>query len=298
MRLLVVGANGLLGSNVVHAAQQREWDVCGTYHSTQPDFPMPLTQFDLQTHEDFEAILTEFTPDVVVNCAAMTDVDACERDPETARILNGTAPASLARQCAARDVAFVHISTDYIFDGASRQPYLETAAPNPIQVYGKSKLTGEQAVREEHPTALVARLSFVWGIHRHHDELTGFPAWVRGQLQEGTEVPLFTDQWLTPTRAGAAATTLLELIERDVSGLFHVACQSCVTPYEFGVEIAEIGGYDTARLTESSLGDVERDARRPGYSCLDVSNIESTLDRPQPTLQADLDAVEAVFNST
>jgi len=298
MRLLVVGANGLLGSNVVRAGQQRDWDVCGTYHSTQPDFAIPLVQFDLQAYNEFETIIEEVDPDVVINCAAMTDVDGCDTDPETARMVNSSAPGALAAQCATREIQFVHVSTDYVFDGTTRDLYSETADPNPVQVYGESKLAGEQAVREEDTAALVVRLSFVWGIHRIRSELTGFPAWVRGQLQAGEEVTLFTDQWLTPTRAGQAADVLLDLIDHDASGLFHVACASCVTPYEFGEMIAEVGGYDAELLDAGSMNDADRDATRPAYSCLDVSCVDATLDQSQPTLREDVDVVRDVFEST
>ena len=215
MRLLIVGANGLLGSNVVYAGRQRGWDVCGTYHSTRPAFDVPLTQFDLGDYEEFGDLLEKYEPDVVVNCAAMTDVDGCERDPERAQLLNGDAPGGLAAHCAAHNVEFVHISTDYVFDGTARDPYAEEATPNPVQAYGKSKLDGERAVRSESEHALIARLSFVWGIHRSTGNLTGFPAWVRDQLRSDEAVPLFTDQWVTPKRAGQAADTLLDLIARE-----------------------------------------------------------------------------------
>jgi dTDP-4-dehydrorhamnose reductase len=291
MRLLVVGANGLLGSNVVRAGQQRGWTVSGTYHSTRPKFDIPLTQFDLREYDSFDDVLTEHNPDVVVNCAAMTDVDGCETNPEQAHILNGDAPGGLAAHCDANNVEFVHISTDYVFDGTDREPYSESADTNPVQVYGESKLAGEQAVTEEMTDSLVARLSFVWGIHRSSDDLTGFPAWVRSQLQSDQDVPLFTDQWVTPTRAGQAAETLLDLIEQDATGLFHIACSSCVTPYEFGEVIADHVGNNEELLSEGMMDDVERDATRPTYSCLDVENVESELGRPQPTLREDVETV-------
>lgn len=161
MRLLVVGANGLLGSNLVDAGQQRGWDVCGTYHSTRPDFDVQLTQFDLVDYEDFGNLLAEYEPDIVINCAAMTDVDGCEQDPERAQLVNSDAPGGLAAHCEVNDIEFVHISTDYVFDGTARDPYVEATTPNPMQAYGKSKLAGERAVRSESETALIARLSFV-----------------------------------------------------------------------------------------------------------------------------------------
>jgi len=290
MRLLVVGANGLLGSNVVHAGQRCDWDVCGTYHSTPPDFAIPYIQFDLSASDEFDAILEEFEPDVVVNCAAMTAVDGCETDRGQAHAINGEAPGRMAAACERAGVDFVHVSTDYVFDGQAREPYDESAATNPVQVYGESKLAGEQAVKDAPGEALIGRLSFVWGIHRGSGELTGFPAWVCDQLESGETVPLFTDQWVTPTRAGQAADTLLDLITAGATGLFHVASTSCVTPYQFGAVLAEHVGSDDL-LVEESTDDIDREADRPAYSCLSVEKIESTLDQPQPTLREDVDAI-------
>jgi dTDP-4-dehydrorhamnose reductase len=162
-------------------------------------------------------------------------------------------------------------------------------------VYGKSKLAGEQVVTEETTDALVARLSFVWGIHRSSKDLTGFPAWVRDQLQSDQDVPLFTNQWVTPTRAGQAAETLLDLIKQDATDLFHIACSSCVTAYEFGEVIADHAGSSGGLLSEGSMDDVERDATRPTYSCLDVEKVESELGRPQPTLREDVEIVQNVL---
>ncbi|MXR40781.1 dTDP-4-dehydrorhamnose reductase [Halobaculum sp. WSA2] len=295
MRSLVVGANGLLGSAVVHAARQRDWTVFGTYHSTSPAFDIPLTQFDLRDHGSFVDVLVDYDPDVVINCAAMTDVDGCEGSPEQADILNGQAPGALAAHCEEAGIQFVHVSTDYVFDGTSRTPYREDSEPAPVQVYGASKLAGERSVRREHEAALITRLSFVWGIHRGREELTGFPAWVREQIRSGESVPLFTDQWVTPTRAGQAADTLLDLIESGETGLYHVACPSCVTPFEFGSAIADALGTGEELLEEGSVADVQRDASRPTYSCLDMSRVEEALGRPQPTLRDDIAAVGNAF---
>jgi len=291
MNLLVVGANGLLGSNVVAAGRRRNWGVTGTYHSTRSDFPIPLVQFDLRDETAFAGVLEEHDPDAVVNCAAMTDVDACERHPQQARRLNGDAPGPLAALCEANGVGFVHASTDYVFDGNAGEPYTETAPPNPVQVYGETKLAGERAVREGSDSALVVRLSFVWGIHRGSGALTGFPSWVQSRLHSEDDVPLFTDQWVTPTRAGQAAEAVLDLLEMQGSGVYHVACRDCVTPFRFGRLLAESLGAGTDALVESSVDDVDREATRPRYSCLDVTRIEKALNRPQPSLQDDIDAV-------
>jgi len=290
MRLLVVGANGLLGSNVVRAGQQRGWAVSGTYHSTHPNFDIPLTQFNLQEYSTFDDVIDEYGPDVVVNCAAMTDVDGCERDPEAAHVINSEAPAGMAARCEQDGIDFVHVSTDYVFDGTARDPYSETADPNPAQVYGESKLAGERAVQDAMETALLPRLSFVWGIHRSTGTLSGFPAWVREHLQASEAVPLFTDQWVTPTRAGQAAQTVLSLVEQASDGLYHVACSSCVTPYEFGEVLAAHVGANSDLLQAGSTDDIDRAAARPTYSCLDVAKVAEELGREQPTLREDVDA--------
>lgn len=296
MHLLILGANGLLGSNVISAGRRRNMDVGGTYHSTQPNFDIPLKQFDLREHDQFNGLLDKYDPNVVVNCAAMTDVDACETAPDRAHALNGEAPGALAAVCEERGIDFVHVSTDYVFDGLSRDPYEESAETNPVQVYGESKLAGERSVMTESDGALLARLSFVWGVHRSTNQLTGFPAWVRDQLHAGESVPLFTDQQVTPTRAGQAAETLLALIDDDVTGLYNLACTSCISPYEFGELLAEYSDSGPELLAAGSINDVDREASRPSYTCLDVGKLEATLERPQPTLREELET-ELVQNS-
>jgi dTDP-4-dehydrorhamnose reductase len=143
---------------------------------------------------------------------------------------------------------------------------------------------------------IVIRLSFVYGVRGDTDELVGFPAWVRDTLADGDEVPLFVDQHITPSRAGQAAETILELLDAEVDGLFHVASRSCVTPYEFGQQIAAVQTADKTLLTESRQSDVSRAAARPSYTCLDVSGVENALGRPQPTIEEDLEAIETYFD--
>jgi len=295
MDLLVVGAGGLLGSNVVAVARQRGWNVSGTFHSTRPALNAPLLNFDLRNHAAFGDVLDRYRPDVVVNCAAMTDVDACENNHDRAYTVNGEAPGSLAAVCTDRDTDFVHVSTDYVFDGTADTPYVETDDPTPTQVYGESKLAGERAVRDAAKNALVARLSFVWGIHRGHGSLAGFPAWVRDRVRDGETTPLFTDQWITPTRAGQAARTLLELLQQSANGRYHVACKTCTTPYAFGKRVIDLLGTGVGLLEQGSMDDVDRPAARPRYTCLDIENVETTLGRPQPTLRDDLAAARSAL---
>lgn len=295
MRLLVVGAGGLVGSNVVRAGLDRGWDVSGTYHTDPPAIDCPLDRVDLRDADALRSVLDARGPDRVVNCAALTDVDACERDLERAVAVNGVAPGRLAEACRTRGAAFVHLSTDYVFDGRAERPYAEDDDPRPIQRYGATKYLGERKVRAAHPDALIARLSFVYGTRGDDGTLDGFPAWVRGQLADSEEssVPLFADQFVTPTRAGAAAETLCDLADAGATGPFHVASRSCVTPYEFGRTLCDRWDVDPGPLKRGSSDDLNRPAERPRYTCLDVSKVAAELGRPQPTLTEDVAAMAA-----
>ncbi|GAA0668843.1 SDR family oxidoreductase [Natronoarchaeum mannanilyticum] len=291
MDVLVVGASGLLGGNVVTVAQERGWSVAGTYHSDPPAFDCPLYELDVRSSAECENVLEETSPDAVINCAAATDVDDCENNPGLATNVNAEGAGTVAELAAETDTALLHTSTDYVFDGTRSSPYPETASTNPIQVYGTSKLEGERAVQQAHDTAIVARLSFVYGRTQPEGELSGFPAWVRETAKGGETVPLFTDQRITPSQAGTTARTLLDLLDHDAKGTFNVASRSCVTPYEFGEALLEEFGELTDLLEESSVEDIDRDADRPKYTCLDTSKVESALGRPQPTLDEDFAAL-------
>lgn len=291
MRLLVTGANGLLGSVLVDRVAATEHEAVATFHSDDPGIGDHRVRLDITDTERVATLLDEHAPDAVVNCAAMTDVDGCEATQERAHAVNAIAPGDIASLAADRDMSFVHISTDYVFDGHTNSPYTVDDDPAPLQVYGQTKLAGERAVLDAHPNALVPRLSFVYGRHGVTGDLTGFPAWVREQLESADAVPLFVDQHVTPSRAGQAAETIIECLENDIVGLVHIAARSCVTPFAFGEQLATHLGHETTRLEEGDSAAIERPAQRPSYTCLDVARIESELGRPQPTLSEDIDAL-------
>ncbi|WP_128905740.1 dTDP-4-dehydrorhamnose reductase [Halorubrum amylolyticum] len=288
MRVLVVGAGGLLGGNVTSVALNRNETVVTAYHSEDPGFDRPSHQIDITSSTAVDDLVTEIDPDAIVNCAAMTDVDGCETDPEQAYAVNADGAEHVARAADSVDAALVHTSTDYVLDGEETEPYSEDAEPAPKQVYGESKLAGERRVQELHPDPLIARLSFVYGRSLPDGSVSGFPAWVLEKAGEGDEIPLFTDQRVSPSYAKATAKTLLNLLEADQKGTFNVASRSCVTPYEFGELIVEEAGFENATLTESSMNDIDRDAERPRYTCLNTAAVEEALDRPQSTLAEDL----------
>lgn len=291
VRVLVVGADGLLGSNVLAETLSRGWSAAGTYHTDEPDLDAPLFELDVRDEADVGGVLDRVTPDAVVNCAAMTGVDACEEHPDRAHETNAAAPGTLVTAAGQRDVEFVHVSTDYVFDGTARRPYSEIDEPNPRQVYGRTKLAGDRAVLRAKAPSLVGRLSFVYGVHRSTGELAGFPAWVRDRLDAGDTTPLFTDQHVSPTRARGAARTLLDLLAADEHGLFNIASRVCVTPHAFGHAVARRLEQPADPIARGSLADIDRTATRPAYTCLSTDRVAAALGREQPALGTDLDAI-------
>jgi dTDP-4-dehydrorhamnose reductase len=295
MTTLVIGANGLVGSNVLDQLIKEESRVVGTFHSDSPAIDRDCYQLDITESEAVRSVFKNIEPNTVVNCAAMTDVDACEQAPSRAKAVNTTAAETVAEVAAETGATLAHFSTDYVFSGDQTAPYVEADEPAPKQVYGETKLAGEKAVFDHHPDPVVVRPSFVYGIHRGTGELTGFPAWVRDQLRAGDDIPLFTDQRVSPTRAGQVASITRELLDTGATGLFHTTARSCVTPFEFGTRITERLDCSSDRLVRSSMAAVDRTAQRPTNSCLAVDKIESTLGRRQPTVRNDLESISSVF---
>lgn len=292
MRTLVVGANGLLGSTMVGELGKHDTRTIGTYHSAPPAFDIPLVELDITDGSKMKSVLNDYDVETVINCAAVTDVDGCESASERAFAVNGSAPGELAEACEDRGISFVHVSTDYVFDGTSSTPYDEQSSPSPIQVYGESKLAGERAVREADSDALIVRLSFVYGRRGDTGDLIGFPSWVRETLRAGDTVPLFTDQRISPSRTGQVAQTIHSLVQSQATGTFHVASRSCVTPYEFGRLICKEIEADEDLLLKSRTDDLNRPAERPRNSCLAASKVEARLNRVQPDLRDDLREIE------
>jgi len=293
--VLIIGANGLVGSSLVRTCLSQGIDVSGSYHTDCPAFDVELFELDIRDTERIREIVVTVAPDAVVNCAAYTDVDGCEENPALARAINAEAPGVLAEVCADRGIPFVHLSTDYVFDGEADAPYSEDNEPNPIQVYGETKLEGERQVFDAELDPIICRLSFVWGRHGATGDLEGFPAWVLDRARNEVSVPLFVDQYVTPTRAGYAANVVLELLEEDVEGVFHVASRDCVTPYEFGRVVIESTGEGNLRLLgKGSLDNVDRSAPRPVYTCLTTTRTATSISSERPVLT---DEVSATFST-
>jgi len=241
----VTGAGGMLGREVVRAATDHE--VVGLSHG----------DLDVTDRAAVARAIAEARPDVVVNCAGFTDVDGAEADEEAATLLNGDAAGYLA----AAAPAIVHPSTDYVFDGAKRTPYLESDPTGPRSAYGRSKLAGEHAVAAANPRHFIVRTSWLFG--------AGGGNFVETMLRMADlpQILVVRDQVGSPTYTGHLADALVRLLDGEAYGIHHIAGSDQCSWYEFAVEIFRQAGVDVHVLSSTSA-EFPRPATRPAYSVL------------------------------
>jgi len=291
-RLLVIGASGLLGSKVYSQAGT-DYEVSGSYNpEVDGKSAWRLEPLDIGSRDEVERLFEKTRPDVVILCAAMTNVDACEKQPLAANRVNATGPELVARSCKKSGARLVHVSTDYVFDGSKSRRYREDDQPRPISVYGQSKLSGEKSVLRTHPGSVVARPAVLYGWNPLEDK-DNFVTWVLKKLRSGEKATLFKDQQISPTFADDLARTLLELAGRDVSGVWHVSGPDCLDRPECGRVIAKVFGLDERLVMPVPSDSVSLPAKRPKYSCLDVSKVENLLGRKTMSFEEGLKAMRA-----
>jgi len=291
-RLLVIGASGLLGSKVYSQAGA-DYDVSGSYNpEVDGKSAWRLEALDIGSKDEVERLFEKTRPDVVILCAAMTNVDACEKQPLVANRVNATGPELVARSCKKTSARLVHVSTDYVFDGMKDRRYTEEDLPRPISVYGQSKLAGERAILRTHPGSVVARPAVLYGWNPLEDK-DNFVTWVLKKLRGGQPATLFEDQRISPTYADDLAHTLLALAARDVSDIWHVSGPDCLDRPTCGRMIAEIFGLDKGLVKPVPSSSVSLPAKRPKNSCLDVSKVEKLLGRKTMSFEEGLKAMRA-----
>jgi len=274
--VLVLGGTGLLGRAVTAELARR---------GRAFDAP-PRSAFDLADRASIAVRIDVLRPAAVVNLAAFTDVAAAERpeNEEAAIALNAELPATLSAACARLAIPFVHISTDYVFDGAKASPYREDDAVNPLQVYGITKLDGERAVFANEPQALILRVSTLYGPGRPQR-----PAYVDAILAQArthaaagfgaievVEAPISS-----PTYAPDVAPVLIDLLDRGVTGIVHTVNDGAASRLELATAVVALAGFGD-RVAVSKRPEPPNTLRRPVYSVLDTSKLHRLLGRRLP----------------
>jgi dTDP-4-dehydrorhamnose reductase len=265
MRLLVIGSGGMLGRAVARDAARLGHDVVALGH----------VELDVTDADHVGRVIAAAAPRAVINCAGYTDVDGAESHEAQARRVNGDGAGNVARAAADAGARVVHVSTDYVFDGSKREPWVESDPVAPLQAYGRTKLAGEVAVAEANADHAIVRAAWLFG--------AGGPNFVETMLRVGAErdeVAVVTDQHGGPTWTGHLSPALVEVAERrgDV-GVFHAAGAGDCSWYEFAVEIFHRAGTRT-RVVPTTSDRFARPAPRPAYSVLGTER-EPAIDLPR-----------------
>lgn len=250
MRVMVTGAKGMVGKEV--AARFAGGRLLA----------LDVEEMDITSRAEVHEAFSAFRPQAVVHCAAFTDVDGCEREPEKAYAVNAVGTRHVAEACRVHDAELVYISTDYVFDGAKEHPYIELDAPAPLGVYGKTKHAGELAVAQLLSRYFIVRTSWVFGDGRNFVRTILEAARTRDTLE------VVGDQTGSPTYAPDLAGALAALVGTTHYGVYHVTNEGFTTWFDFAALILEEAGIEGVRLTKISSAALARPAPRPENSRL------------------------------
>ncbi|HTP02101.1 MAG TPA: SDR family oxidoreductase [Anaerolineales bacterium] len=291
MRLLITGANGLLGLNLALEAS-RTHEIIGLDRGKLPSAPFRIIQRDLLDKDAVSEVLDELRPEAVIHCAAIADVDACEQRPTLAHLTNAELPQRLAEACARHAIRLIHISTDAVFGGDKQDAYVETDAPDPRGIYAITKLEGERAVLQAYPAATVARVNFYgWSLSGKRSLAEFFV----NNLSRGSNVNGFTDVNFCPMFVGHLAGILMLMLPREMPGIYHAVGPQAMTKYQFGVEIARKFGLRSSLIAPQSVERAGLSAHRSHNLWLSTHKLSTELGLELPEFSTGLDAFHAQY---
>ena len=272
MRILVTGASGLLGLNLC-LEKAKEYDIYGIVHQTQlTNVPFTLIRQNLTNETTLSEIFDQTKPELVINCAAMANVDQCEKHPILAAKINTEVPGYLAKNCAERAIPFIHISTDAVFNG-EKGNYKETDIPNPLSIYAKTKLEGEKRVLDVNQMAIIARVNFFGFSITGRRSLAEF--FLRN-LISGNKIYGFIDILFSPMYVNDLVETLFKMVGKKLTGIYHVVSPDHLSKYDFGMLISKKFNLDGSFILPESYLKGDLIAKRSPNLFLDVSKLLST----------------------
>ena len=249
MKILITGAGGLVGRALEEHCRTKGDEVFAYDHQS----------LDIVDYQAIERVVDEHRPEAVINCAAWTNVDACEGDPEKTEQANSLGPENLARGSRRVDAVFVTISTDYVFDGLKEGFYTQRDNPRPINVYGRFKLEGERRVQAEHARSIVVRAGYIFGLGGKN-----FLSTIVTRARNGEKLMAISDCYGTPTYGRDLAARLRELALKDLPGVYHVTNSGDGASFEtFAREALALAQYPIDSIETVSMDTLQRPAPRP-----------------------------------
>lgn len=272
MKFLVTGSSGLIGSQLVSDLEKTGQVVYSCYNESLPVNGIPV-HLDLLDLDKISKIFAKIKPDIIIHLAALTDVELCESNPDLANKINFIATKKISQESEKLGCFLVYLSTDYVFDG-KKGMYDETSIPNPINEYAKTKLHGENAVKDSNTKWLILRTSTPFGIHPTKKT---FPKWIVENIKSKNSLRILEDQFTSPTYVPNLCKMILEVLTCNLTGILHLSGSTRISRYEFAKMISEQLSLDSSYLKPEKLDYMHWMAKRPSDSSLNVSKAASIL---------------------
>ena len=264
MKILVTGANGLLGQKLCHLLSgDDEVELIATTRS-QLSFDLPRGSFlplDVTNEHAVNTVVMQTKPDVIIHTAAMTNVDNCEAERDDCWLNNVSAVEYLSKACEKNNIHLIHVSTDFIFDG-THGPLDEEAIPNPLSYYGESKLAAEEIVKKSKTDWAILRTVLVYGVTKDMSR-SNIVLWVKKSLEEGKSINVVNDQWRTPTLAEDLALGCYLAAKNKAKGIFNISGKEMMTPYDIAIETATFFKLDKSLIKKADSSTFKQLAKRP-----------------------------------
>ena len=271
MKVLLIGASGVLGSKLYGDAIRKKWNVMGTYYSRDRE---GLFCLDLTDKKGINSTFHFFKPEVIVLAGGITDVDLCEVKPRFARSVNIDGTFNIIKKAKEFSAKLVFLSTDYIFDGKAG-PYNEYTKPSPINVYGRTKLEAENSIRSHLKDYLIIRTSQLYG---YDCRKKNFAMKIVSNMKKNKKVYAADDFYSTPTYVGSLSSGIMQLLKKDKKGIFNIAGTDFINRYEYVKKIADVFELKKSLIQKVKLEDLGLKAHRPKRGGLKIDKIEKEID--------------------
>lgn len=263
--ILTTGSNGLLGQKLTAKILSENTVKLVATSKGQNRFPVregyTYAEMDILNSDQVKKVIEKYRPDAIVHTAAMTNVDTCHEQRALAHALNVTAVQTLVSICEKHHIQFVHLSTDFVFDGADG-PYNEDAVPNPVSYYGETKLEGEELIKKSTAHWVILRTILVYGIVADLSR-SNIVLWAKSALEKGNPLNIVNDQWRMPTLAEDLADACMLSVERGASGVYHISGKDMMSISQLVARVADFWKLDKSLIHEVSAATLNQAAKRP-----------------------------------
>jgi dTDP-4-dehydrorhamnose reductase len=298
MKILVTGSNGLLGQKI-SALLENQHDISPVY-TARKNLTYPIKRgffcvLDVSDEAQVDSVIAQMQPDIIIHTAAMTQVDECELNHNLCWKQNVLATQYLVAAATRVNAFFIHVSTDFIFDGAAG-PLDELAKPSPVNYYGQSKLAAEQAVATAKLKWAILRTVLVYGV-AHDMSRSNIVLWVKSSLEAGKTIKVVNDQWRTPTLADDLAVGCWLAAQKQIAGIFNISGEEMMTPYDIAIRTAQFFKLDESLIEKTDSTTFKQPATRPLRTGFIIEKAKQQLSYQPHTFEAGLHLMQQQMQS-